>query len=61
MKTIIPLIEQIGLKIWIIAQSLLLILDSTSVLILPSFILFIPSYLLIFLFLVTNFLDVSNR
>ena len=58
MKDKISTIEQIAVSLWIIAQSLLIILTDTNVLTLNSTITFIPSYLLILVFTITTIISI---
>ena len=52
--------EQIAVSLWIIAQSLLIILTDTNVLTLNSTITFIPSYLLILVFTITTIISIAT-
>lgn len=60
MKDKISTIEQIAISLWIIAQSLLIILTDTNVLTLNSTIIFIPSYLLILVFTITTIISIAT-
>ena len=60
MKDKISTIEQIAISLWIIAQSLLIILTDTNILTLNSIITFIPSYLLILVFTITTIISIAT-
>ena len=60
MKDKISRIEQIAISLWIIAQSLLIILTDTNILTLNSTIIFIPSYLLILVFTITTIISIAT-
>ena len=60
MKDKISTIEQIAISLWIIAQSLLIILTDTNILTLNSTIIFIPSYLLILVFTITTIISIAT-
>ena len=60
MKDKILTIEQIAISLWIIAQSLLIILTDTNILTLNSTIIFIPSYLLILVFTITTIISIAT-
>ena len=60
MKDKLSTIEQIAISLWIIAQSLLIILTDTNVLTLNSTITFIPSYLLILVFTITTIISIAT-
>ena len=60
MKDKISTIEQIAVSLWIIAQSLLIILTDTNILTLNSIITFIPSYLLILVFTITTIISIAT-
>ena len=60
MKDKISIIEQIAISLWIIAQSLLIILTDTNILTLNSIIIFIPSYLLILVFTITTIISIAT-
>ena len=60
MKDKLATIEQIAVSLWIIAQSLLIILTDTNVLTLNSTITFIPSYLLILVFTITTIISIAT-
>ena len=60
MKDKLSTIEQIAVSLWIIAQSLLIILTDTNVLTLNSTIIFIPSYLLILVFTITTIISIAT-
>ena len=60
MKDKLSTIEQITVSLWIIAQSLLIILTDTNVLTLNSTITFIPSYLLILVFTITTIISIAT-
>lgn len=60
MKDKLSTIEQIAVSLWIIAQSLLIILTDTNVLTLNSTITFIPSYLLILVFTITTIISIAT-
>ena len=60
MKNKLSTIEQIAVSLWIIAQSLLIILTDTNVLTLNSTIIFIPSYLLILVFTITTIISIAT-
>lgn len=60
MKDKISTIEQIAISLWIIAQSLLIILTDINVLTLNSIITFIPSYLLILVFTITTIISIAT-
>ena len=60
MKDKLSTIEQIAVSLWIIAQSLLIILTDTNVLTLNSTITFIPSYLLILVFTITTIIGIAT-
>ena len=60
MKNKLSTIEQIAVSLWIIAQSLLIILTDTNVLTLNSTITFIPSYLLILVFTITTIISIAT-
>ena len=60
MKDKISTIEQIAISLWIIAQSVLIILTDINVLTLNSTIIFIPSYLLILVFTITTIISIAT-
>ena len=60
MKNKLSTIEQIVVSLWIIAQSLLIILTDTNILTLNSTITFIPSYLLILVFTITTIISIAT-
>ena len=60
MKDKISTIEQIAISLWIIAQSLLIILTDMNILALNSTIIFIPSYLLILVFTITTIISIAT-